>query len=129
MSETMKDKNIPNPNEENNGAEPAKAGAQKDGKKGEQDKQFFLVRWAKAAADKTREVVKEVKEHPILIAVSAALGTAAGAAATYKIMSHANAPQAEPVDEPAMIPAGEEPTEEQDNEATTTEVEYVDIPK
>lgn len=125
MSETMKDKN-PNPNEENGGA----ATEQQDTKNGvKEKKQFFLVRWAKAAADKTKEVVNEVKEHPILVAVSAALGTAAGGYATYKIMSHANAPQAEPVNEPAMIPAGEEPTEEQDNEATTTEVEYVDIPK
>lgn len=126
MSEAMKDKNIPNPNEENNGAEMEQQ-AQKNGVK--EKKQFFLVRWAKAAADKTKEVVNEVKEHPVLVAVSAALGTAAGGYATYKIMSHANAPQAEPVNEPAMIPAGEEPTEEQDNEATTTEVEYVDIPK
>lgn len=125
MSDTT-NKNIPNPNEENNGAEMEQQ-AQKNGVK--EKKQFFLVRWAKAAADKTKEVVNEVKEHPILVAVSAALGTAAGGYATYKIMSHANAPQAEPVNEPAMIPAGEEPNEEQDNEATTTEVEYVDIPK
>ena len=126
MSETT-NKNIPNPNEENGGAAQGQQQAQKDGVK--EKKQFFLVRWVKAAADKTKEVVNEVKEHPILVAVSAALGTAAGGYATYKIMSHANAPQAEPVNEPAMIPAGEEPTEEQDNEATTPEVEYVDIPK
>lgn len=124
MSETT-NKNIPT-NEENGGAGMEQQ-AQKNGVK--EKKQFFLVRWVKAAADKTKEVVNEVKEHPILVAVSAALGTAAGGYATYKIMSHANAPQAEPVNEPAMIPAGEEPTEEQDNEATTPEVEYVDIPK
>lgn len=126
MSDTT-NKNI-STNEENGGAEMEQQ-AQKNGVK--EKKQFFLVRWAKAAADKTKEAVNEVKEHPILVAVSAALGTAAGAAATYKIMSYANAPQAEPVNEPAMIPAGEESTDEKDSEGetSTNEVEYVDIPE
>lgn len=127
MSETMKDKNIPNPNEENNGAEPAKAGAQQDGKKGEQDKQFFLVRWGKAVVAKAKDAVDAVKEHPVLVAVSAALGTAAGGYVTYRAMSHVAATSAETDNEPAMLPSGEESTDETDTEETVPDVEYVDV--
>ena len=120
MSENMN----PNPNPDANNGTPG-------GNNGEEQKnngkpEFFLVRWGKAAGKKIGEGIKVVKDHPVAIGISSFLGIVGGGYATYKIMTH-GAEDAIPV-QPMVQPMIPEPEPKDDEEASTNQVEYVDIP-
>lgn len=111
-------------NKQNQGVQPGTNGNEEGNKTGEQE--FFLVRWGKAAGAKIGEGLKVIKEHPVAIALSTALGVTAGGVVTYKVMNavNANASDVPEVSSPALIPEKVEENDEESNRA-----EYVDIPE
>lgn len=99
-------------------------GNNNSGEKPAQDANFLVkgFRWVK---DKIGTGIKVVKDHPVAIAVSTALGVTAGGYAGYKLATSMTA-NAVPLPEPTVP---ELPEKKDEDETPANTVEYVDIPQ
>lgn len=119
MDNTMQNP-TPNPTP-SNGAQ----GNGNDGNNNQQPaKENFLVSGFKRVKSAVSDGIKAIKAHPVTHGICAALGVTAGGYVAYKVATMNNT-----VPEPPAVPMMPEPEKEDEQQTSSTTVEYVDIPE
>lgn len=124
---TENDKNVNLPENGEDGNEAEAKQTPKDNKNETEVKEGRVKRFFKNVKSKIDDGVDTVKQHPVVIGLATALGIGAGSYVTYKIMDRSMAPVETDFVQPPMIPENTE--EQEEEEASTNPVEYVDIPE